>query len=63
MMRARDDILEWAAQGRIAPGDLRRALEVGEALPTADEWRGFLDRLFLFLGAVALATSVVFFLA
>jgi uncharacterized membrane protein len=61
--RARGDILEWAAQGRIAPSDLRRALEVGEALPTADEWRGFLDRLFLFLGAVSLAASVVFFLA
>jgi uncharacterized membrane protein len=63
MKHSRSEILEWAGQGRIAPRYLRRALELGEALPTADEWRRFLDRLFLFMGAAMLAASITFFLA
>jgi uncharacterized membrane protein len=62
-MYPRSEILDWARQGRIASGGLRRALDLGAVLPTADEWRRFLDRLLLFLGAVLLASGVIFFFA
>ncbi|HSE01125.1 MAG TPA: DUF2157 domain-containing protein [Burkholderiales bacterium] len=63
MAHQRRVILEWAGQGRIAPQNLRAALELGAVLPTAEQWRRFLDRLLLFMGAVMLAASVIFFLA
>lgn len=62
-MHPRDEILDWAQQGRIAARDVRKALEVGGALPSAAQWRQFLDRLLLFLGAVLLGAGMVFFLA
>lgn len=62
-MHPRNEILDWARQGRIAARDVRKALEVGGALPSAAHWRQFLDRLLLFLGAVLLGAGVVFFLA
>lgn len=63
MASARDEILDWADQGRIAPEKLRAALEAGGALPTADQWRGFLDRVLLYMGAVLLGAGVIFFFA
>lgn len=63
MSHTRHDILEWAQTGRIAPENLRRALELGEVLPTRAQWRAFLDRLLLWLGAVMLGAAAVFFLA
>ena len=59
----RSDILDWTEQGRIAPERLRAALEAGGALPGAADWRRFLDRLLLWLGAVMLAAAVIFFFA
>ena len=63
MAQARSEILDWGERGLIAPGDVRRALEVGQALPTLADWRRFLDRLLLFLAAVLLAAAVTFFFA
>lgn len=63
MAQPRTLILEWAEQGRIAPGELRRALELAAALPSGAQWRRFLDRLMLFMGGTMLAASVVFFIA
>jgi len=63
MSSVRHEILEWAQTGRIAPQDLRRALQAGEVLPTRAQWRAFLDRLLLWLGAVMLGAAAVFFLA
>ena len=63
MDHSRQDILEWAEAGRIEPKNLRPALEIGGVLPDRAQWRGFLDRLLLWLGAVMLAASAVFFLA
>jgi uncharacterized membrane protein len=62
-MHPRSEILDWAQQGRITTGRLRQALELGAVLPTAGEWRRFLDLLLLFLGAVLLACGVIFFFA
>jgi uncharacterized membrane protein len=63
MAQARSEILDWGERGLIAPGNVRRALEVGKALPTLADWRRFLDRLLLFLAAVLLAAAVTFFFA
>ncbi len=63
MATSRNDILDWAEQGRIAPQKLRAALELGAVLPTADEWRCFLDRMLLFMGVVLIAAGVIFFFA
>jgi uncharacterized membrane protein len=63
MAQARGRILEWAEQGRIAAGGLRRALELAEALPRGAQWRAFLDRLLAFMGGTMLAAAVVFFFA
>jgi uncharacterized membrane protein len=63
MADPRNEILDWSEQGRIAPGKLRAALEAAEALPTAAQWRRFLDRLLLWMGSVMLAAAVIFFFA
>lgn len=62
-MHPRNEILDWAQQGRIAARDVRKALEVAGALPSAAQWRQFLDRLLLFMGVVLLGAAAVFFLA
>lgn len=63
MNRARQDLLEWAQAGRIAPENLRRALQIGAVLPDREQWRAFLDRLLLWFGVVMLAAGAIFFLA
>ena len=62
-MQARNEILDWAEDGRIPPGDLRGALDVAGALPDSAAWRQFLDRLLLFGGTLFVAAGVIFFLA
>ena len=62
-MQGRNEILDWAEEGRIPPGDLRRALDVAGALPDSAAWRQFLDRLLLFGGTLFVAAGVIFFLA
>ncbi len=63
MAQARGRIVEWAEQGRIAPGGMRRALELAGALPGRVQWRRFLDRLLAFMGGTMLAAALVFFFA
>ena len=63
MAQARGRILKWAEQGHIAPGGLRRALELAGALPHGAQWRNFLERLLTFMGGTMLAAAVVFFFA
>src|SRR2546425_12022101 len=60
-MSIRNAILGWSERGAIA--DARAALDMAGALPRAQHWRAFLDRLLLWSGAVALAAAVVFFIA
>lgn len=63
MANPRDEILDWVEQGRLAPQNLRRALEAAAVLPSADQWRQFLDRLLAFMGVVLLAAGAIFFFA
>src|SRR3989449_7791101 len=60
-MSIRNAILGWSERGAIT--DVRAALDMAGALPRAQHWRAFLDRLLLWSGAVALAAAVVFFIA
>ncbi len=60
-MSDRHKILVWSGQGAIT--DAQAALVVAGVLPTARDWRAFLDRLLLWSGAVAVAAAVVFFIA
>lgn len=62
-MNSRQTLLDWAEQGRIAPANLRRALESADALPTAGGWRSFLDHLLLWMGTVLTGAGVIFFFA
>jgi len=57
----RNLILAWAEQGLVR--DVSAALRTAGVLPSAGDWRAFLDRLLLWSGAVALAAAVVFFIA
>lgn len=63
MSRSRSDVLDWAEQERIEPQNLRAAMELSGAVPDAQRWRAFLDRLLLWMGVVMLAASVIFFFA
>ena len=63
MADLRETIIDWARQGRLRQEDLRRALVMEGVLPTAGDWRRFLDRLLLWLGTVGCASGVIFFLA
>ncbi len=60
---SRSEVLDWIDAGRVAPEDQLRALRVAGQIPAAAAWRGFLGQLGLWLGTIALATSVIFFFA
>jgi len=60
---SRDDILDYVAQGRLAPQNLRRAMALAGLLPDAAAWRTFTDRLLLWAGTCMLGAALVFFLA
>ena len=63
MKGARKQIVDWAEQGRIAPGAIVSALALAGVTPDAARWRRFVDALFLWLGALLLAAGVIFFFA
>jgi uncharacterized membrane protein len=63
MRSSRHVLLDWLEQGRIAPEKLQDALSVAGVFPSGANWRRFLDRLLLWLGALMLAGGVVFFFA
>jgi uncharacterized membrane-anchored protein len=63
MTDARGTLLDWVDANALAPDKLAGALRVAGATPDVTAWRAFLERLFLWLGAVTAAASVVFFVA
>lgn len=56
-------ILEWFDSGRVAPDRELEVLRAGGLLPTPAQWGEFLGRLTLWLGTIALAAALIFFLA
>jgi uncharacterized membrane protein len=63
MSRYRSEILDWFDSGRIEPGRESDALRLAGMLPSHAEWGAFLGRLTLWLGTIALAAALIFFLA
>lgn len=56
-------LLEWAEQSRIEASRLPEAMRISDVLPSSDDWKGFLDTILLWLGALLTASGVVFFFA
>lgn len=63
MKTTRSTLLAWAEQGHIAPTDVTRALAITGVLPSALDWRRFVEHLLLWLGVVLLSAGVIFFFA
>lgn len=63
MTNVRQTLIDWAEQGNLPPENLRRALQLAGALPSAGGWRHFIERLLLWMGTVMVAAGVIFFLA
>jgi len=59
----RDQLMQWAEQGRIPPGRLHDALRMAGVTPSATDWRRFLELATLWLGVVLLGAAVIFFFA
>ena len=54
---------QWAGDATLAPSAYERALELAGLRPDRASWARFLDRLFAAMGALLLASGVVFFIA
>ncbi len=63
MASPREEILEWAAAGRLRPADVPSALAIAGGEPAPPEWRVFLRALLLWGGVLLTAAGVVFFFA
>ena len=63
MSGLRGEVLDWFVAGRVTRGREGEALRAAGLVPAASQWRAFLSQLTLWLGAVALAASVIFFIA
>ncbi|MFT5697488.1 MAG: putative membrane protein [Desulforhopalus sp.] len=63
MLSARDQIIELIEAGSIPEHKINDALVVAKITPDGERWRTFIDSLFLWLGGLALAFSIMFFVA
>ena len=63
MNSRRQVLLDWIEQGHIASENLQRALAVSGVYPSQQNWRRFLDHLFLWSGALMAAAGVICFFA
>ena len=63
MSDAREQILAWSRDGALAKDDVDRALRVAGVIPGAAEWRTFVERALLWLGAVLVAAAMAYFIA
>lgn len=63
MDNARRHLTRLIERGELHPEDYRRAAELLGLYPPPARWRHFLDRLLLWLGALAIACALLFFIA
>ena len=63
MSRYRSEILDWFDSRRVVPDRELQALRLAGMLPSPADWAAFLGRLTLWLGTIALAAALIFFLA
>ncbi|MEL7893746.1 DUF2157 domain-containing protein [Vreelandella neptunia] len=63
MASTRRELISLIEQGVIPPEQVARALQASGLLPSPRAWALFIDRLLLWLGGLALAFAVLFFVA
>ena len=63
MSTCRSQLIELIEQGVIPEEKIEVALTVAEVNPDGKSWRNFIDHLLLWLGALSLAFSILFFVA
>lgn len=63
MSSPRTFLLEWADRALIPRRSLKEAFAKAHLLPKGAEWSAFLDRLLLWLGALAVSVGVILFFA
>ena len=63
MISPRSQFIELIVQGAIPAEKVADALKVAKITPDGEEWRRFVDRLLLWIGGLALAFAVMFFIA
>lgn len=63
MATARRELVPLIEQGVISPDQVTRAVEAAGLHPSPRAWAVFIDRLLLWLGSLALAFAVLFFVA
>ena len=63
MATTRRDLVSLIDQGVIPPEQVARAVKISELRPSPRAWTVFVDRLLLWLGGLALAFAVLFFIA
>lgn len=63
MISPRSQIIEFIEQGAIPVKNIGAALSAVQVVPAGKSWRTFIDRLLLWLGGLALAFAVMFFIA
>lgn len=63
MTSLRNQILQWARQGRLKVASLPEALCLAKVEPSPSDWRKFIDLLALWFGSIFMAAGVIFFFA
>ncbi|MFC5475122.1 DUF2157 domain-containing protein [Paraherbaspirillum soli] len=63
MSEARQAITYWLQRQQLSPAAAEQGLRLAGELPDGAAWRRFLERVFLFGGALLLACGVIFFFA
>lgn len=63
MTTPRNQLIEFIEQGAIPTDAIDQALSVTKVSPDGKSWRTFIDHLLLWLGGLALAFAVLFFIA
>jgi len=59
----RTQLLSWRSEGLVSSSDLEDAFEATKSNPSCLDWQNFLSRVFLWFGAIAISTGVIFFFA
>ena len=62
-MSDRKQVTTWILEGHIPIEKSQEALEVANSTPSVQEWGHFLQRIFLWSGAIGLTTAIGFFIA
>ncbi len=63
MSEERSAIYEWVDQRRLAPSAVPSALRLAGVAPSTVQWRRFIDRLLLGMGALMFGAGITFFVA